>query len=192
MGGRGTVAITSLGPQAAAGRDVLRSDRIVGDTTVSRSIQPASGFARAAWRRRGSVYVLALGASMAVVSIGIAAAVNARLQHKALQGAGDALDARHYAHSAIEIGFVLIRTNSLWRTAYGDGVWVASRSLGRGSFKLEATTVSDADADPDNNPVILSGTGFAGVATHKTQVTLVRGSGGKMTVAAGSWKHVPP
>lgn len=115
-------------------------------------------------RRRAAGYVLFLGCSLLVTVVGLSAMMSMRIQRRTTQSSGDILTARHHAQSAVELGLAMIGSNANWRTSPGSGVWIPSMAVGSGTLTLSAAILADADADPDNNPVLFTGTGMQGQA----------------------------
>ena len=124
--------------------------------------------------------------AMMVTLIGMSALQVIRVQRRSAQSAKGSTQARYYAQSAIEMGFVMINQDPAWRTNLGSGAWIADEPIGDGTMSLNATIQDQGDADPDNDVVVLIGTGVEGQAIHKMQVTANAYSGG-MVVEPGSW-----
>ena len=146
--------------------------------------------ARRNHQRRGSMYVVVLGTAMIATVIGLSALYLVRIERRAAQGANEQVEARGYAQSAIEIGFLMIRADPAWRDNLGSGYWAAKQPIGNGAYVLLAAVIDDGDGQPDNDPVVLTGIGVSGRARHGMQVTIVSQSGG-MIVSPGTWKQVP-
>jgi hypothetical protein len=125
-------------------------------------------------RSTGSVYLHVLGASLLVTIIGLAAVSAVRLQTRDTQRAGDCVEARTGAVSAVELGLLYVEQDPNWRTTWPNGAWLSDETLGDGTFTLEGTDPQDGDlTDSEFEPLILTGTGMSGIARHKAQVTLV-------------------
>lgn len=139
-------------------------------------------------RRRGSSYVFFMGTAMIVMIIGLSAIMAVRIQRWGAEGSNDLAAARFYAQSAIEHGLAMFNQDAEWRTNLGSGFWVTNLAIYGGTFSLEATFIDDGDGKPDNDDVVLTGTGVHGPATHKVQVTLIAQTGG-VVLAPGSWKR---
>ncbi len=135
---------------------------------------------------RGSAYVLFLITAMIVTLIGMSAVLAIRIQRRIAQTTQGIIQARHHAQSAIELGFAMINQDPDWRTNLGTGPWITDQSMGSGTISLDATLLDQGDADPDNDSVILIGTGVQDQAIHKTQVTANAKDGG-MIIEYGSW-----
>ncbi|VAX37726.1 hypothetical protein MNBD_PLANCTO03-1752 [hydrothermal vent metagenome] len=113
--------------------------------------------------RRGSVYVLV------IISMAIAGAVvlsslelsSGRNTEAAL--VTNSVQARHYAHSAIEHGFAILTSEPTWRWTRGDGGWGTDIATDRGTFDLRATGVGgDALSQDAWLPATLTGIGRVG------------------------------
>lgn len=141
------------------------------------------------YRRRGSMLMIVLGSSMLCMVIGLAALTTIRIERKAGQNEPDILDAQLYAESAIEMGFMVIRTESDWRTNRGESNWFNNDELGRGKYSLEVSFVPDGDGDLSNNDVIMTAEGKVGSATRTVRVQLAP-TKDTYTVVPGSWEIV--
>jgi hypothetical protein len=116
-------------------------------------------------RRRGSIYIAVLIASMIVAIIGLSAITVNRIQLRGAQAEADAAEARLLAQSAVELGALLCNSTSTWRTRYPSGDWVVAQPLGRGSITLSGVDPTDASlTDSASEPLVLTGTGLVGDA----------------------------
>ncbi len=141
-------------------------------------------------RRRACGYVYFLSTSLLVLAIGVSALMAARMTRRANQWCTDGAVARSHAISAIEIGQAIMAQESNWRTNRGSGVWLNNYALGTGYLTLTAAIQSDADANANNNPVILEGTGIEGDAVQKVRVLLVPATtNGGLVPKRGSWER---
>jgi hypothetical protein len=138
-------------------------------------------------RSRGSVYVMVLGISIIVATIGISALMTARVQHQTIEDAADAIQARENARAAIERvlwGAKAAPTN--WRTYLNNGS-LSGGSFADGTYALAAVDPVDGNLTDDTaDPVVLTGTGVVGHTTYMLEVTL----NGDGTVQSGTWKRV--
>jgi len=127
--------------------------------------------------RRGSMYVVVLGASTAIAVIGLAALTSLRINRHSMELTSDFADARLYARSAIEIGMFRIKEDPNWRTTYPllpDDVWELDQPIGSGTYTLKGVDPDDADfTNNDTDPLVLTGIGMQGEARCMLQVTLV-------------------
>ena len=140
--------------------------------------------------REGTALVLVLGVATILMVVGLSAVTAARVQLRGADGSNSAAAARCYAHSAIELGFIMIQMDADWRTNLGSGAWITDEPIGSGTLSLEVLIVDDdQDGDPTNDPAVLTGIGVDEQARHKTQVTVTPCKGG-MVVSPGSWKQV--
>ncbi len=123
---------------------------------------------------RGSVYLHVLVSSLLITIIGLGAMSAVRLQTRFARLARQSAQARNGAVSAVELGLVLVRQDSAWRTSRPNGVWLLNRPLGDGTFTLTGVDPADNDlSDSVYESLVLTGTGTVGPARHKAQVTLV-------------------
>jgi hypothetical protein len=125
---------------------------------------------------------------MLVMVIGLSGLLVGRIQLRSAEGADESAAARLYAQSAIELGFTMIHKDTAWRDSLGEGLWITDQAIGAGTMSLEASFVDDGDENPDNDPVLLVGTGVVGAAQHRMQVTLLPDRGGMM-VSPASWQQ---
>lgn len=139
--------------------------------------------------RRAAMYIAVLGSVMVVTVIGLSAIWLARIERMANSGLDNLAAARFCAQNGIEFGFHQIATDINWRTNRGAGAWANLTTFNDCTFTLEVAFKSDGDADPGNNPAVLTCTGLVGDARHKMQVT-VEEQGGGYAAAPGSWLHI--
>lgn len=105
-------------------------------------------------RRRGSIYLMMLGASLLVLVIGLAAVIGARDQHRDSEGVIAAAKARIMAESGVEVALERINADAAWRTTYTSGVWTPAETIGDATLSLRFVDEGDADlADNDTDPV---------------------------------------
>ncbi len=123
-------------------------------------------------RRRAVAYVYFLSTTILVSVIGLSALMYARIQRRSAQGGDQAMIARFYAQSALELGFAQISLDPNWRTNLSSGAWFTDQPIGDGTLSLDVSILNDGDGNPDNDPVLLVGTGVHGLSTHKMEVTL--------------------
>ena len=142
-------------------------------------------------RRRGVSYVFFLSIAMFVTIIGLSALTVVRIQRRDANNANDLSAARLYAQSAIELGFATIHLDPTWRDNLGSGTWLSGQSIGAGTLNLDTAILEDGDENPENDPLLLTGTGVCGQARHIIEVTLEALSDhGGLVVSPGSWKQV--
>ncbi|MHC4108816.1 MAG: hypothetical protein ACYSTY_12090, partial [Planctomycetota bacterium] len=123
--------------------------------------------------RRGGAFVLVLAASLLVTVLGTAALLAARLEHRAIASGDDMAEARTHAWSAINVALLLIDQDANWRTTYGNSNWPTDRTIGEGTFTIEASDPVDADVEVGpSDPVLITGIGLKNKARHKIQVRL--------------------
>lgn len=123
-------------------------------------------------RRRGSMYMVALGAAMVVTVLGLSALMTVRIERKSADAAGDLAEARLLAQSAIEMGVWMMNDDPTWRSTLTSGNWKTNQPLGRGTFSLDGFDPMDADlADSKTEPVELTGTGLVGDARFIVKAT---------------------
>jgi len=122
----------------------------------------------------GSIYLHVLASSLLITILGLGSLAAARLQMRSTRLARDGAEARVYAVSAIEMGMLQIKQNPNWRALMPNGIWLSNRELGTGRFTLQGTDpVDGVVSDSPYDPLVLTGTGTRGNASHTAQVTLV-------------------
>lgn len=124
-------------------------------------------------RCRGSVYLLVLGTAMLVTLLGLSALLLVRVERRMDTAAQDAVQARLFAQSAIELALQRMAADPMWRHRHANGAWTADATLGRGSISYRFTDPGDGDLDDDRtDPVLLTGRGRVGEAVRMCQVRL--------------------
>lgn len=124
--------------------------------------------------RRGSVYLMVLGAAVIVTILGLSALTAVRIQRRSADGLGDFAEARRYAQSAIELGLLAIHDDPDWRENQLNGNWITDKAIGRGTYSLDGIDPLDGDlADDSSDPLVLTGSGNVGGACCKLSVRLV-------------------
>lgn len=139
-------------------------------------------------RCRGGAYLLVLTTAMLVATIGLAGLEAARVERQARLEEYDAVQAAYLAHAAIELGLGMIATDANWRINHGAGAWISSQALDPGTLALETEFMADADSDPSNNPVELTGEGRVREAIQRVRVIVAPAvEGGGLIVQPRSW-----
>src|SRR5688572_21182618 len=88
-------------------------------------------------KRRASVYVLVLGSSTLLATMGLAALTATRIERKNLAGTTDFAEARIYARSAVELALHTMSTDPDWRTTKPNGAWRTNQNIATGKYTLE-------------------------------------------------------
>lgn len=138
-------------------------------------------------RRRGSVYILVLGASLLVALIGVSSLMANRVQRRTVIAAVDHAQARELARTAIDRGLWEIKANPLfWRVTFDAGT-LTNIPLGNGAFTLGATDPVDSNLiNNSTDPVVLIGVGKVGDARFMLRVIL----NGDGSVQPNTWKRL--
>ena len=142
--------------------------------------------------RRGSVYVMVLGATMLVMTIGLTALYAARVENRSSTTSNDLVASRLYAQSAIEMGMFLIQEDLNWRDNRTSGWWELDAVIGDGTYSLQV--IDPVDGILSNSPthqIDMQGVGMKGDARHMVHVTLeaVLGTEGQPLDALGTGIH---
>jgi len=123
--------------------------------------------------RCGGIYIAVLATAMVVALLGMTALIGQRLQNRMLVGSTSIRQAQLNAGAAIELGLLLMKQNSNWRTTYSSGTVFTNRNTNSGACSL---TISDpADGNITNNaddPIVMTGIGYSGDAQQLVQVTV--------------------
>lgn len=123
--------------------------------------------------RRGSLYVAVLMVGAVVSVLGLSALLVGRINNRSHSGLADMTAARMNAQSAIRLGMLKIENDPDWRFTEKSDEWFVDVPLGSGTFSLTVTDPSDGDVfDAAADPLVLTGTGKAGEAVHRTEITL--------------------
>lgn len=125
----------------------------------------------AAARGRGGVYLVVLAFCALVTVISIGSILASRIQSKLVANDMDVLIARQNAQAALEMGRLIMETDSNWRTNHPNGVWIDNRPLASGAATLTAANPNGEMNRSSLDPVILTAIGVKGSARQKVQVT---------------------
>jgi len=93
--------------------------------------------------RRGSTYLLVLGSTMLVTVIGLSALFAVTLERRRAEAAGDAVKARFYAQSALEMAAHWIDDDPDWRSNRPNGAWATDVPIGNGTFGVQVVDPGD-------------------------------------------------
>ncbi len=123
--------------------------------------------------RAGGVYIAVLGASLVVGLLGASALVGQRIQNRTVTASSDIRQAQLNANSAIEMGLLVMKQESNWRSSRSNGPWFSSRDTGAGTCELEVIDPHDGNLsnNPDD-PVVMTGIGYRGNAQQRVKLTV--------------------
>ncbi|MBY0263676.1 MAG: hypothetical protein K2Q20_15130, partial [Phycisphaerales bacterium] len=128
--------------------------------------------------RRGSIYVLALGASTLVVIAGLSVVAITRAQGRGADAERDSAEASLAARSGIEIAAASVNSLPAWRTSMRSNAPVGPLEVGRARVTLFLTDESDADlANDPSQPVRVTAVARVGGATRALSARLVPAGG---------------
>jgi len=99
-----------------------------------------------------------------------------RAQLRSVNLDNDSADARAYAMAAIEMGRLAISQDDNWRVTHKNDAgnnWFTARAIGRGTCDLNVTNPLGALDNAAADPVVMTGTGYAGNARQVVTVTLL-------------------
>ncbi len=130
--------------------------------------------------RRGTMYILVMGAAAIVSLVGMTGLMVARLQYRQANQARDWQEAGDLALSAIEVGVLKINATPTWRSTFTNNAESTPVAMGDGTFTYKfvdaALGMSSGDGNLNNNtydPVRLYGIGRVGNAVRVYSVLLV-------------------
>jgi hypothetical protein len=110
---------------------------------------------------------------MILTVIGLSTLMVTRVQARGSKGEQDFGQARLIARSAIEVGLFHLATDPDWRTTFSSGVWIATQSLGDGTYSLSGRDPLDNYLpDDESDPLVLEGTANVGQARYVLEVSL--------------------
>ena len=123
--------------------------------------------------RRGGIYIAVLGTAMIVAVLGMSALIGQRLQNRMIMTSGDVRQAQLNANTAIELGLLMMKNDTSWRTNNASGNWFVNRGTNAGTCTLNVTDPIDGNLsnNPDD-PVVLLGIGYSGEAIQRATVTI--------------------
>lgn len=134
--------------------------------------RPPGARRRGIARRRGSVYLLALGVSTLIAVIGLSALTKVRINQRLAKQGQARSAAQSLAQSAVEHALTTIDATPQWRTVLRHDVESTEFKLGDGTFTWKLIDETDGDlANDDGQLVRLRGTGRSG---HSVQMYAVQ------------------
>ena len=101
--------------------------------------------------RRGSAYVVVLGAAMIVTVLGFSAVQATRVERRASAGDEAAVKARFYAESAIDVVRYRLDNNASWRSTAVNDAWTSAEIVGEAELRYKL--VDEGDANLANDPM---------------------------------------
>lgn len=117
-------------------------------------------------RRRGMMYVLVLGATAIVTTIGLAALLATRIATRDAAEAQDYIAARANARSAMQIALTALQADANWRTTFKAGAILLPTQIGTGRFSAQIRDTDDGVLDDDpSDPVEITALGVQGGAS---------------------------
>jgi len=129
---------------------------------------------RCAHRRKGTILIVVLAASLIVSVLALGALVVRRVERRRLREQQDLATARLYALAAVEMALWHTSSDANWRQNMAAGVWASDRPIGAGYYSFTASDPDDGDlTDADDDPVVIVATGKCGAAVQHLQVTLL-------------------
>jgi hypothetical protein len=123
--------------------------------------------------RTGGVYIAVLGTALVVSVLGMSTVMLQRVQNRLLVATKDMHQAQLNAESAVELGMLILKDESNWRTARTNGRWFTARGTGAGTCSLDVIDPADSNlADDDSETIVLRGIGTSGLSEQRVEVTV--------------------
>ncbi len=123
--------------------------------------------------RRGSVYVVVLGAAMIVTVLGFSAVQATRIERRTSAADEAAVKARFYAESAVDVVRYRLANNPTWRSTAVNNAWTSPEIVGEAKLRYKLTDELDADlANDAADPVRLTAMATVGNAVRMFSVEL--------------------
>jgi hypothetical protein len=117
--------------------------------------------------RSGTIYIMAMGASLIVACLAIAGLQTVRVQRRMNDQIAQATNAKNLAEAGIEFVQHRIQTDANWRSFFVNGVPI-TRSASGGSFSVTLLDTVDGNiANRTTDPVVVTSTGRFGDSTQK-------------------------
>ncbi len=117
--------------------------------------------------KAGSVYIVAMGASLIVVCLAVASLQAVRVQRRINEEISQLANAKKLAQSGIEFAQQRILTDTNWRTFFTHGVPVSRNTTG-GNFSVTLTDPEDGViANQTTDPIVVTSIGNFGSSSHK-------------------------
>lgn len=150
----------------------MKRQACIFDCSIARVRHPVS--------RRGTMYILVMGAAAIVSLIGMTGLMVTRLQFRQAVQSRDWQEAGNLALSAIELGVLKINATSTWRTDFTNNAEFTPISMGNGTMSYKfvdaALGLVGGDGSLNNNsydPVRLVGIGRVGNVVRVYSALLV-------------------
>lgn len=124
-------------------------------------------------RRVGGVYIAVLGTALIVALLGMSALIGQRIQNRLLVASSSIRQAQLNANTAVELGLLIMKQDTNWRTTYSNGNWFVNRSTALGTCTLNVTDPSDSNlANNADDPILVTAIGYSGEAEQRVKVTV--------------------
>lgn len=149
----------------ALARELLTVEHISSPADSARS----NGLTRVnrSCNRAGTVYIMAMGASLIVACLAIAGLQTVRVQRRMNDQNSQLINARKLAEAGIEFVQHRMQTDTSWRSFFVHGVPMKRNATG-GDFSVTLIDPIDGDiANQTTDPVVVTSTGVFGGATQK-------------------------
>ena len=117
--------------------------------------------------RSGTIYIMAMGASLVVACLAIAGLQSVRVQRRMNDQIAQTANAKNLAEAGIEFVRLRMHTDANWRSFFVNGVPVNRTTTG-GQFSVTLTDPVDGSiANQTTDPVVVTSTGTFGLSTQK-------------------------
>ncbi len=123
-----------------------------------------------ATQRRGTIYIIVLGTSLVIATLGLAALTTVRVERSLRSDSVDSYRAQFNARAGAQMGLYQIANDSAWRTKMASNTWNSDLPLGQGTYGFYGVDPIDSNlTNSAYHPVRLTSTGKSGPAMHKVQ-----------------------
>ncbi len=124
-------------------------------------------------RRRGSAYLVILGAATLLTILGLSGLLAVRIELRGARTGEAAAKARVAAASALELALLRVGSDDLWRKNYKHDVWTAEETVGEATCQFKvACQVDNSLLDHEGHPARLYAKARVGDATRVYSVLI--------------------
>ena len=123
--------------------------------------------------RRGGVYIAVLGTTLIIALLGLTALIGQRIQNRILTASADIRQAQLNAHTAVQLGLLMMKDEADWRTNRVNGDWFTDLDTSAGTCSLNVTDPRDGNlANDADDAVVMLGIGYSGGAQQRLRLTV--------------------
>src|SRR3954452_5143561 len=123
--------------------------------------------------RTGGVYIAVLGTAMIIALLGLCALIGQRIQNRLVSSSTDIRQAQLNSSTAVDLGLLIMKQDTNWRSNNPSGNWFTNRSTGNGTCTANVVDPYDGNlANNPDDPVLVTGVGYSGLAEQRVRVTV--------------------